>query len=301
MNLRFATRASRLARQQTASVMHSLEQAWPGLSCQEMIMSTRGDRDLSHALPEIGGKGLFTQELETEILAGNVDAAVHSLKDLPVEDPDGLTIGAIPARQDPRDVLVSAKGFKLDTLPRGARVGTSSPRRAAQLLAVRPDLQIESLRGNIDTRLQKARQGEYDAIVLASAGLLRLEHAAAISEWLPLEVMLPAPGQAALAVQCRAADSKVLEYLQAIEVPSTRMCIQAERAFLSGLGGGCAVPVAAYAELKEDGMIHLRGVVASLDGSRLIRVEAASAEPLSLGKELARQALEAGAGSLLKV
>lgn len=301
MMLRFATRASALARQQTGSVIQSLQSAWPGLACRETVLSTRGDRELTRSLPEIGGKGLFTLELEAEIISGRVDAAVHSLKDLPVEGPWELALGAIPSRQDPRDVLVSPRGYRLASLPEGARVGTSSPRRAAQLLAARPDLQIESLRGNVDTRLQKAEQGQYDAIILAAAGLVRLNRLNVVTEWLSLEVMLPAPGQAALAVQCRANDQRVLDLLAPIEDPATRRCVQAERSFLSGLGGGCALPIAAFAEPAQDGSIHLHGLVASNDGKQVIRLVGSGQQPESLGAELARQALDAGAQELLLV
>ena len=299
MSLRFATRASALARQQTGSVILALQQAWPGLECSEIVISTRGDREITRSLPEIGGKGVFTLELETEILAGRVGAAVHSLKDLPVEDAQGLVIGAIPRRQEARDVLVSPKGFRLETLPAGARVGTSSPRRAAQLLHLRPDLRIEPLRGNVDTRLQKARQGQYEAIILAAAGLIRLGLSAAITEWLPQDVMLPAPGQGALAVQCRSEDAQVRGLLEAIEDPVARLCTQAERAFLAGLGSGCTLPVAAYASPLEDDQLLLHGLVASPDGRQVIRVQGIGEDPLRLGAELARQALEAGARKLM--
>jgi len=300
MNLRFATRASRLARQQTDSVILALQAAWLGLECRETVLSTRGDRELERPLPEIGGKGLFTQELEAEIMSGSADAAVHSLKDLPVDGSPRLTLGAIPLRQDARDVLISARGYRLMTLPQGARVGTSSSRRAAQLRAARPDLRIESLRGNVDTRLQKAEQEAFDAIVLAAAGLIRLDRQSVITEWLPFDLMLPAPGQAALAVQCRADNARVLGLLAAIEHQPTRRCIEAERAFLTGLGGGCALPIAAFAETASDGTIHLRSLVASADGKQLIRLEGNGLQPDALGAKLARQALEAGAQDLLQ-
>lgn len=299
MSLHFVTRASTLARQQTAAVIQSLQTAWPGLECRVSALSTRGDRELDRALPEIGGKGLFTQELEAAILSGDADAAVHSLKDLPVDDPPALTLGAIPIRQDARDVLVSSQGYHLATLPEGARIGTSSPRRAAQLLAARPDLRIESLRGNVDSRLQKAEQGDYDAIVLAAAGLIRINRQSVITEWLPIEVMLPAPGQAALAVQCLAGAERVLKLLAPLEHPPTRLCVTAERTFLSGLGGGCALPIAAFAEPEPGGLIHLHGLVASRDGRRVIRLENTGDQPRALGAQLARQALEAGAQALL--
>ncbi len=297
-SLIFATRPSDLARWQTGHVIQLLQAAWPGLSCQQEVITTSGDRILDKPLPEIGGKGLFTQELEAELLSGRVDAAVHSLKDLPVADSPGLVIGSIPSRADARDVLISAQGYTLETLPEGAHLGTSSLRRSAQLLAVRPDLQIGSLRGNVNTRLRKALEGQYDAIVLAGAGVTRLGLDGYISEWLPFHLMLPAPGQGALAVQCRSEDGEVLKILAGIEDAATRTAVQAERAFLEGLGGGCSLPVAAYAHL-EAGKLHLEGLVASLDGKRLIRLADLDDDPEALGKNLAQQALTQGAGDLL--
>jgi hydroxymethylbilane synthase len=262
------------------------------------MITTQGDRILDRPLPEIGGKGLFTQELESELYQGEVHAAVHSLKDLPVEDPPGLCLGAIPARGEVRDALVSARGFTLGNLPEGARVGTSSLRRSAQLLRLRPDLRIEPLRGNVDTRLRKAQNGLYDAILLAGAGLVRLGLADQVSQWIPLEEVLPAPGQGALAVQCRTEDSHTLRLLAAIEDVPSRRAVLAERAFLAGLGGGCSLPVAAYAELR-DGSIHLHSRVISLDGSKTVECKAQGQEPQELGLECARQALEQGAAELL--
>ncbi len=302
MKLNFATRPSNLARWQTQWVIKQLQSNWTGLQCQERIFTTQGDRVLDHPLPEIGGKGLFTQELEQELLNGSVHAAVHSLKDLPVDQSPGLMIGAIPRRAEVRDVLISAKGYTLMELPFGARVGTSSLRRSAQLLAYRPDLRITSLRGNVDTRIRKAKEGEYDAIVLAGAGLARLDLEQEITEWLSLDVMLPAPGQGALAVQCRASDDETIRLLSALDDPSTRLATTAERAFLSGLGGGCAIPVAAYATTRAtqfETAVELKGLVASLDGRRIIRVSGTGIDPRSLGLLMAQQALEQGAKDIL--
>ena len=300
MNLRFATRASILARQQTTSVITLLERAHPGLQCSEQVISTRGDRELGRPLPEIGGKGVFTLELEEAILSGAADAAVHSLKDLPVEDSLGLVIGAIPQRADVQDVLVSPRGYTLQTLPPGTRVGTSSPRRAAQLLAFRPDLRVQSLRGNVHTRLQKVEQGDFEAIILAAAGLIRLGLKEKIAETIPLETILPAPGQGALAVQCRANDPQVCGLLAAIEDLPTRSCVQAERGFLAGLGGGCSLPVAAYARITNPPTIEFSGLVASLDGRQVIRVEGSGVDPAALGAEMSRLAIERGADRLLQ-
>jgi len=299
-SLVFATRPSALARWQTQWVIQALKTAWPDLDCAEKVITTQGDRVLDRPLPEIGGKGLFTKELESELNNGNVHAAVHSLKDLPVDNPAGLVLGAIPLRGEVRDVLVAERGDTLDTLPEGARVGTSSLRRTAQLLRLRPDLRIEPLRGNVDTRLRKAGQGLYDAIVLAGAGLIRLGYAERISQWLPLDAMLPAPGQGALAVQCRSDDASTLRLLAPIEDFATRPAISAERAFLEGLGGGCSLPVAAHAVLL-DGRLHLQGRVISLNGQQVIDCYAQGDDPQELGQECARQALAQGAGELLAI
>ena len=302
MKLTFATRPSALARWQTQWVINALQGMFPDLMCEEKVIATQGDKILDKPLPEIGGKGLFTQELENELLSGAVHCAVHSLKDLPVENPDGLTIGCMPVRAEVRDVLVSKEGYTLATLPQNALVGTSSLRRAAQLLAARPDLKIESLRGNVDTRLRKALEGQYDAILLAGAGLTRLGLGSQVTEWLPLDVMLPAPGQGALAVQCRSTDETTLGLLSALEDESTRRAVTAERAFLQGLGGGCAVPVAAYAETiikSQVPTIRLTGLVISVDGKKSIRVLGEGVNELQIGNELAQKALSHGAGEIL--
>ena len=301
MKLIFATRPSALARWQTRWVMNALKNIHPGLECEEKIITTQGDKVLDKPLPEIGGKGLFTQELESELLSGAVHCAVHSLKDLPVDNVPGLTIGCIPARAEVRDALISKNGYTLATLPRDASVGTSSLRRAAQILALRPDVQIESLRGNVDTRLRKAMDGQYDAIILAGAGLSRLGLEEHVAEWLSLDVMLPAPGQGALAVQCRTDDQTTLDLLAALEDESTRKAVTAERAFLSGLGGGCSVPVAAYAQIigEQRPEISLTGLVISEDGKKVVKVIGQGPEPFQLGDDLAREALTQGAHEIL--
>jgi hydroxymethylbilane synthase len=297
--LRLGTRASALARWQTDWVRARLLEAWPGLDCQITTLTTTGDRILDRPLPEIGGKGLFTEELESALRAGEIDLAVHSLKDLPVDDAPGLVVGAVSQRADARDALISRAGYRFADLPAGARVGTSSLRRAAQLLAARPNLDLQPLRGNVDTRIRKALNGEYDAIVLAAAGVLRLGLEAHIGELLSFDVMLPAPGQGALGVQCRAGDGQVLQWLLPLEHSPSRAAVTAERAFLAGLGGGCAVPVAAYAVPRAEGGLALNGLVAARDGQHVIRVEAAGHDPLILGRDLARLALAEGAGALL--
>lgn len=300
MQLNFATRPSALARWQTAHVIQLLQAAHRGLECSEYIITTTGDAALDRLLPEIGGKGLFTSELEEALLAGQVHAAVHSLKDLPVEDTPGIVIAAIPEREAAYDVLVSAQAWTLASLPEGARVGTCSPRRTAQLLASRPDLQILPLRGNIDTRVHKLVNGEYDAIVLAQAGLTRLGLQGYIREVLSLDVMLPAPGQGALAVQCRADDIQTLALLAAIHDPLIAAAVEAERTFLSALSGGCSLPIAAFAE-NQNGIVILTGAVLSSDGKQAIRLSAADTEPYRLGGRLADLVLERGAADLLQV
>ena len=271
MKLVFATRPSKLARWQTKYVINALKSLHPDLECEERVITTQGDKILDRPLPEIGGKGLFTQELEAELLSGAVHCAVHSLKDLPVDNITGLTVGCIPARAEVRDALISAHGYTVSTLPNGASVGTSSLRRAAQILSLRPDLRIESLRGNVDTRLRKALDGQYDVIILAGAGLTRLGLENHVTEWLSLDVMLPAPGQGALAVQCRADDKETLAILSKFEDEATRKAVTAERAFLQGLGGGCSVPVAAYAVIgHQSSVIRLIGLVTSEDGKRVV-------------------------------
>lgn len=302
MKLIFATRPSTLARWQTQWVIQALQRIHPDLACEQKVITTKGDKILNKPLPEIGGKGLFTQELDNELLSSAVHCAVHSLKDLPVENPEGLTIACIPSRAEVRDALISKDGFRLATLPQNAVVGTSSLRRAAQLLAARPDLRTESLRGNVDTRLRKALEGQYDAIILAAAGLIRLGLDQHVTEWLSLEVMLPAPGQGALAVQCRADDEITLRLLAALEDESTRNAVTAERAFLGGLGGGCAVPVAACGEtVNESHVLHIRltGLVISPDGKKAVKVTGESGNALELGNELARKAIAQGADEIL--
>ncbi|RJP49765.1 MAG: hydroxymethylbilane synthase [Anaerolineaceae bacterium] len=297
MKLTFATRPSALARWQTNWVIDALKNIHPNLECEEKIITTQGDKILDKPLPEIGGKGLFTQELESELLSGALHCAVHSLKDLPVENPTGLTIGCIPLRAEARDALISAHGYTLSTLPANASIGTSSLRRASQILSLRPDLKTQSLRGNVDTRLRKAMDGQYDAIILAGAGLTRLGLDKHVTEWIPLDVMLPAPGQGALAIQCRADDQTTLDLLAALEDVPTRKAVTAERAFLSGLGGGCSVPVAAYASV--DNQINLTGLVASPDGKQIIKVGGQGYDANQLGRELAQQAIAQGASEIL--
>ncbi|MBA4376674.1 MAG: hydroxymethylbilane synthase [Anaerolinea sp.] len=292
------SRPSKLARWQTEHILAQLKLAWPDLPCRMITLVTTGDKIIDRPLPEIGGKGVFTEELETALRSGEIDLAVHSLKDLPVENSDGLSIGAVGLRACAQDVLISAKGETLRVLPMGARLGTSSLRREAQIKAARPDLTILPLRGNVDTRLRRVLEGGYDAILLAAAGIERLDLGKHITEYLPYEVMLPAPGQGALAIQCRSDDTELLQVLQPIHDLSTYRAITAERAFLAALGGGCSAPVAAYA-MTNSTQIELHGLVAGIDGQRIIRVTAMGEDPKKIGERLAQKALDQGAAELI--
>jgi hydroxymethylbilane synthase len=313
LRIRIGTRGSTLARRQTRLVAERLAAA-TAAACELVVIATDGDRDTATPLPEIGGKGVFTEALEKALRSRTIDVAVHSLKDVPVEPSPGLCLAAIGMREDPRDVLVGREWWTLATLPAGATVGTCSTRRTAQLLAARPDLVTAPVRGNVTTRVEKAMRGDYDAVVLAAAGVIRLGLEHAIRELLPLDVMLPAPGQGALAVQCREDDAPVRAAVEMLDEASVRAAAEAERAFLEGLGGGCAAPIAAHAFVggtslpgcpeagsADPSRVVLRGVVLSLDGSRVVRVrgDAPRGASRSLGLSLAREAQEAGAAELV--
>lgn len=304
-DIRFGTRGSALAMWQTHHVMSLLQAVHPSLMIDHHIISTRGDKIVDTPLPLIGGKGLFTEALEAALFLEEIDAAVHSLKDLPTEQPDGLTIGAVIARANPADVLISRAGFTLATLPEGARVGTCSRRRAAQLLAVRPDLTLLDLRGNVDTRIRKALDDDspYDAIVLAFAGVERLGQLSTVSEVIDLDIILPAPGQGAIAVQTRLNDD-LISLLSPLNHAATALAVTAERAFLAGLGGGCSIPVAALAETRGT-QLMLHGRVSSLDGRHVIEVGGFTTSldeknAQQLGRSLADQALAEGAHLILE-
>lgn len=298
------TRGSALARWQTDHVASLLRYAWPELTVDVQVISTQGDRVLDTPLPLLGGKGVFTAELEAALHSGAIDLAVHSLKDLPTDNPEGLTVGAFPQRAAVEDALVSRSGAPLAQLPHGATIGTSSRRRAAQLLAARPDLHIADIRGNVDTRLRKAHdaEGPYDAIILAAAGLTRLGLDNQITERLRLDVMLPAPGQGALAVQCRD-DDTLLELLAPLNHLPTRLAVTAERAFLAALGGGCSLPIAAYATVTGE-TLDLRSRVSAPDGSEQMDFAALSDATLeaafALGRQVASDALNQGVRRLLE-
>lgn len=295
---RFATRVSALALWQTRHVISELSKKFPLSTFEEYPIVTRGDKVLDKPLPEIGGKGLFTEELESALLSGVADCATHSLKDLPVDNPPGLVVGCVPARAETRDVMISPKFLTLDKLPYGAVVGTSSLRRSAQILAIRPDLKTRSIRGNVETRIRKVVEGEYDAVILAGAGITRLGLAEKVTQWFEFDQMLPAPGQGALAVQCRAADVDTLSMLATLEDHDVRAQVTAERAFLQGLGGGCSVPVAASATVV-GGRLNLTGLVISPDGKERVQVTAIGDNAEQLGKQLSELAISRGALALL--
>jgi hydroxymethylbilane synthase len=296
--LRLGTRTSQLALWQTNHVVAQLQSHWPHLQCELIHKVTQGDRRLDRPLPEIGGKGLFTAELEEALRQGEIDLAVHSLKDLPVEDPPDLMIGAVLSREDTRDVLVAREGWTLATLPMGAVVGTSSLRRQAQLLAARPDLEVRSIRGNVETRLRKVMSGEYHAAVMAGAGLLRLGLTEPISEWLAPDLMLPAPGQGALAVQCRADDPAVHTLLSAIHDPNAAATTMAERHLLWRLGGGCSAPIGAWAQAHGD-QIELHARVASVDGRHIYNASNIGTDAQAVATQVADALLAQGAYTAL--
>ncbi|KRG56725.1 hydroxymethylbilane synthase [Stenotrophomonas nitritireducens] len=299
--LRIATRKSPLALWQSEHVAARLRHAHPGLSVELVPMSTRGDEVLDRSLAAIGGKGLFLKELELAMLRGEADCAVHSLKDVPMELDAPFALPAILERADPADAFVSNRYATLDALPHGAVVGTSSLRRQAQLRALRPDLQSRDLRGNVNTRLAKLDAGDYDAIILACAGLERLELGGRIRDRLRAPQWLPAPAQAAVAVECRADAAGVIALLEVLDDAGTRACVEAERAMNRALDGSCHVPVAGLAQWRGDDL-WLQGLVGGVADGRSVRAEAQGpgSDPETLGRAVARQLLDAGAGELLR-
>ena len=298
--IRIATRKSALALWQAEYVKATLEQAHPGLIVSLVPMVSRGDKLLDAPLAKIGGKGLFVKELETALLENEADIAVHSMKDVPMDFPEGLGLYCICEREDPRDAFVSNTFASLDDLPAGSVVGTSSLRRQAQLLAVRPDLKIHFLRGNVNTRLAKLDAGEYDAIILAAAGLIRLGFAARIRAAISVEASLPAGGQGAVGIECRSADLAIHALLAPLHHRETALRVTAERALNKHLNGGCQVPIACYA-LLEGEQLWLRGLVGQPDGSQLLRAEAraASSAAEALGVQVAEALLAQGAADIL--
>ena len=299
--LRIATRKSQLALWQAEHVAALLRRAHPEISVELLPMSTKGDRILDRSLAAIGGKGLFIKELETALEDRRADLAVHSMKDVPGDLPSGLMIAAVLPRADARDALITRGASRLEDLPIGARLGTSSLRRQAQLLAARPDLRIEGLRGNVNTRLQRLDDGELDAIVLACAGLMRLGLESRIAAHLDPEISLPAVGQGVIGIECRTEDSAARESLRALNDADTRIAVDAERAFAHKLGGSCQSPIAAHAQVDGES-VSLVGLVAEPDGSRVLRhtISGSAANARLLGEQLAERVIAAGAGALLE-
>ncbi|MDR1242157.1 MAG: hydroxymethylbilane synthase [Deltaproteobacteria bacterium] len=303
-----ATRGSRLALQQTGYVQRRLNDRYPDLAVELIIIKTKGDLFLDAPLAKIGGKGLFVKEIEETILSGKADFAVHSVKDMPVSLPQGLILGVVPAREDPADYLLSTRYASLELLPAAARVGTSSLRRTAQLLSLRPDLQICSLRGNVETRLRKLNDGLFDAIILAGAALKRLGLFAPFQNELSTQYFLPAPGQGALGIEYLRERRDLAELLAFLEHYPTRLCVEAERAFLSALDGNCQTPIGALALLEQNrsgaGLLTLDGLVATVSGKKILRASLSCRpenpeQAARLGAELALSIKKAGGTEIL--
>ncbi|RDF00543.1 hydroxymethylbilane synthase [Aggregatibacter aphrophilus] len=299
--LKIATRQSPLALWQANYVKDSLQQLYPDLTVELVLMVTKGDVILDSPLAKIGGKGLFVKELENALLNKEADIAVHSMKDVPMQFPEGLGLAVICKREDPRDAFVSNSYRTFSELPQGAVVGTSSLRRQCQLKALRPDLDIRSLRGNVGTRLSKLDNGDYDAIILASAGLIRLGLADRIASFIEVEQSLPAAGQGAVGIECRTDDVQVKQLLAPLADAETTCCVLAERAMNNRLQGGCQVPIGGYAVLQQ-GQLYLRALVGDVDGSQIIRAEGKSAVENAdvLGVQIAEQLLAQGADKILQ-
>lgn len=300
-HLVLGTRASKLALQQSEWFQARVQEVAPGVTVTLKRIQTSGDKIVDVPLAKIGGKGLFVKEIEDALLSGEIDFAVHSMKDVPTQLPAGLEILCVPPREDARDALISRDGRRFTELPSGARVGTSSLRRQSQLLHTRPDLRIEMLRGNLDTRLRKLKEGQFDAIVLAAAGLRRLAWTQEITEYLDPVLSLPAIGQGALGIEGRSNDDFVRDVLGRLNHPQTRVAVTAERALLHRLEGGCQVPIAAYATLAGD-EVQLEGLVASVDGKTVIRetIRGRIPEAEALGTQLAERLLARGADRILR-
>ncbi len=299
--LKIATRQSPLALWQANYVKDRLQQLYPDLTIELVPMVTKGDVILDSPLAKIGGKGLFVKELENALLTQEADIAVHSMKDVPMQFPEGLGLAVICQREDPRDAFVSHSYRTFAELPQGAVVGTSSLRRQCQLKALRPDLDIRSLRGNVGTRLSKLDNGDYDAIILASAGLIRLGLADRIASFIDVEQSLPAAGQGAVGIECRTDDVQVQALLAPLADAETTYCVRAERAMNNHLQGGCQVPIGGYAVLQQ-GQLYLRALVGDIDGSRIIRAEGKSPveNAEALGVQIAEQLLAQGADKILQ-
>jgi hydroxymethylbilane synthase len=300
--LRIGTRGSPLALWQANWVRERLFQAYPHLRVSLIRIKTKGDKLIDVNLATVGGKGLFVKEIEEGLLGGRIDLAVHSMKDVPVQLPEGLHIRFITRREDPRDVLISRDRRTLEDLPSGAKIGTSSLRRRAQLLSYRPDFHIIPLRGNVDTRVRKLDTMGLDAIVLAAAGVKRMKMGGRISQFISPEVCLPAIGQGALGIETRIADDEINEYLSIIDHEATHLSIMAERAFLRRLEGGCQVPIGAWGSVSDQDMLTLKGFVGDLDGRKLVKggIEGETGKVQELGMALAENLLSRGADEILR-
>ncbi len=300
-SIKIGTRASKLALWQSNWVRSALNEKFPGQKIELVTIKTKGDKILDVPLANVGGKGLFVKEIEQALLEGRIDLAVHSMKDMPAKIPEGLSIGAVPQREDPSDVLIAREGLAFSKLKRGAVIGTSSLRRAAQLKHARPDLVVVPLRGNLDTRLKKLQTEKLDAIILAAAGIKRLNLTDRITEYLPANIMLPAVGQGALCIEMRWEDPIIGPMLAALDHPHSRAVVLGERSFLNRLGGSCQVPIAGHGEIV-DTAFSLTGLVADVDGSRLIKAglsgPADSTE--AIGVKLAEQLIARGADKILE-
>ncbi len=300
--IRVGTRGSKLALAQTNWVIEQIKGRYPHIQVETVIIKTKGDKILDVPLAKVGGKGLFVKEIEEALLREEIDLAVHSMKDVPTELPEGLEIAIIPERESPFDVLIPRGNLSFEELPPGARVGTSSLRRTAQLRAKRPDLRIENLRGNLDTRLRKLSEGLYEAIIVAEAGLLRLGLGDTPRERFSPEVMLPAIGQGALAIEIRKADTELHEGLSFLHHEETAVAVAAERAFLERLGGGCQVPLAAYARLNNRGNLVVEALIADPSGKPLLRdkLEGPRSQAAEMGRCLAEELLSRGGQKILE-
>jgi hydroxymethylbilane synthase len=297
--LTIGTRGSKLALWQSEYIRARIE-GLTGLEVRIKVIKTTGDKILDVPLSKVGGKGLFTKEIEVELDAGTVDLAVHSMKDVPTEMPPGLVMAAMPERVDPRDVIVSGAGYTLDTMPEGARVGTSSLRRVAQVRALRPDVEIVDIRGNLDTRMRKAETGEVDVVILAAAGITRLGWAERITHYIPTSQMVSAVGQGAIGIEIREDDEFMQGVCARLADPDTMTCVTAERVVMRTLEGGCQVPIGAYARI-EGGALVMDGMVGSVDGATILRarVEGDAGDPAALGHGLVDRLLELGAAAIL--
>jgi len=298
--IRIGTRGSMLALQQSGMIKDTLENLWPEISVELQVIKTTGDKITDVPLAKVGGKGLFVKEIEDALLDGSVDLAVHSMKDVPAVLPEGLQIGAVPEREDPRDVLIMRQGKDIADLPKGAIIGTSSLRRAAQILKLRPDFEIRMLRGNLETRIRKLHEGQYDAIILAAAGLRRMGWNDKISAFLDPAQFVPAIGQGALGIESRVGDERIARILEPLNHPQTAFAVQAERSLLKELEGGCQVPIGGHARLSGDS-VELVGIVASLDGTEVFRSHQCAGvnDAVELGKRVAAELLRSGAKRIL--